>query len=58
MSIVTNGIYMLICMLIGYGLGRRIGIKEGEKKGLLIAPLELRKDMLTTGKCPICDRYN
>lgn len=41
--------------LIGYGIGRRVGLKEGYKRGIERSPLILRMKLLENGKCMICD---
>lgn len=39
-----------------FGIGRRIGQKEGEKAGLAAAPLQLRRQALEQGNCVLCGR--
>lgn len=49
-------IVVLIIFLIGYTLGRRLGERDGIKKGLSVAPIEIRKKTLRSDKCIICGR--
>ncbi|QEK12170.1 hypothetical protein FQB35_07160 [Crassaminicella thermophila] len=52
------GIYSIIILsifLLGYAIGRRIGIKEGYKKGVYYAPLKMREDVYNDHSCPLCN---
>lgn len=49
-------IMILVIFLTGYIFGRRFGEIQGIKRGLSIAPLEIRKKTLVSDKCPICGR--
>ncbi|AOY77167.1 hypothetical protein [Clostridium formicaceticum] len=44
----------LVLLLLGYSIGRRIGIKEGSKKARSHAVIELKLDYYHHKKCPIC----
>lgn len=41
-------------VLIFYALGRRQGFREGFVHGVNFGPLELRRQALEKGYCPIC----
>ncbi|MCL6453753.1 MAG: hypothetical protein K6T78_09120 [Alicyclobacillus sp.] len=43
-------------LLFGYALGRRVGFRQGCRRGTAEAPLRLRHQALRSGRCPICDR--
>jgi hypothetical protein len=47
-------ILLFFAILISYILGRRVGFKEGFIHGVCYGPLELRKQALEKGYCPIC----
>lgn len=47
-------IVSLIIALIGYSVGRRIGIREGQAKAVNHAMIELKLDYYNNKKCPIC----
>lgn len=49
-------IISLFLILVGYSVGRRIGLREGFEKGLNYAPIMLRKEYYNTEKCPICTK--
>ncbi len=55
MDIISYIIFFLLFFLIGFSSGRRIGYKNGFKEGRNFAPIDIRKQMLKIGKCPICD---
>jgi hypothetical protein len=42
--------------LLGYAIGRRTGKREGMTEGMSLVPLELRKKLFETSKCPICSQ--
>lgn len=44
----------LLIFLIGFGLGRKVGLSEGKKEGLRLAPLEIKRKSLEAGECLIC----
>ena len=46
---------VLAALLIGYATGRRYGLVQGRRLGRAQAPLFLRRQVLATGHCPICD---
>ncbi|SDK49384.1 hypothetical protein [Natronincola ferrireducens] len=50
--------YILICCLIillmGYSMGRRIGIKEGNEKAFSNTIISLKLDYYNNKSCPIC----
>lgn len=58
MDVLVISIVVILVYLIGYSTGRRIGIKEGYSKGMVSAPILLRKKLYKSFKCPICDRDN
>jgi hypothetical protein len=43
------------CSAVAYFVGRRIGIRQGRRDGIVHAPLNLRRQALETGVCPVCD---
>lgn len=45
---------MLGILLCGYAVGRRLGRAEGFGLGMRYSPLELRREFLLDGRCPIC----
>lgn len=45
----------LFIFLFGYGLGRRIGKKEGYSEGTAYAPISLKQYYFQNGECPICN---
>lgn len=45
----------LVSVLVGYAVGRRIGMASGTKVATAKAALRMRQDLLTTGICPTCD---
>ncbi|WP_161780700.1 hypothetical protein [Tumebacillus flagellatus] len=47
---------LLLCILIGFTVGRRLGYQDGLDHGRALATIELRETTLRRGKCPICDR--
>jgi hypothetical protein len=47
---------LLLCVLIGFSTGRRLGYRTGLKDGQALTKIELREDSLRKGVCPICDR--
>lgn len=47
---------MMLIFLVGYVLGRRIGMKEGFSRGEKEIPLNLRRETLEKGSCVICSR--
>jgi len=58
MNIGVHSIFVLLILLVGYSIGRRVGNIEGFNKGLLFSPIELRKDLLISSRCPICNKDN
>lgn len=44
----------LIIFLLGFWFGRKVGLREGEKQGLRLAPLEIKRRSLEAGECLIC----
>ncbi|AZR72794.1 hypothetical protein BBF96_04925 [Anoxybacter fermentans] len=53
----NEGWIMLISMvmfLLGFWIGRRVGLDEGFHKGLKQAPLEIKRRSLEEGECVIC----
>ncbi|KXG76870.1 hypothetical protein [Thermotalea metallivorans] len=48
----------LVIFLCAYGLGRRIGIKEGFAKGIHYAPIAFREEAYKTNRCPVCNKFN
>jgi hypothetical protein len=55
----TTGLFvcfvLLLCLLIGYSTGRRIGYSRGLSEGRVRSRIELREESLRKGGCPICD---
>lgn len=47
---------LLLCLLIGFSTGRRIGYRCGVVDGRALTKIELREESLRQGKCTICDR--
>lgn len=45
---------IFIAMLVGFILGRRSGIIEGYRQGVVFAPIEFRRRSLEKGRCSIC----
>ncbi|HHU69713.1 MAG TPA: hypothetical protein GXZ31_05350 [Thermoanaerobacterales bacterium] len=45
---------VLFIFLCGYGLGRRIGKKEGYSEGTAYAPIQLKQSYFENGECPVC----
>ncbi|AKL95380.1 hypothetical protein CACET_c19320 [Clostridium aceticum] len=48
----------LILLLIGYSIGRRVGIKEGDKRAVNHAVIQLKLDYYNHKKCPICSNHS
>ncbi|SNR87953.1 hypothetical protein SAMN05446037_1001193 [Anaerovirgula multivorans] len=51
------GYILIACLtmvLLGYSIGRRIGIKEGRERAKNHAIIELKLDYYNNKKCPIC----
>lgn len=46
---------LLLCLLIGFASGRRIGYARGVQEGRARSRIELREHSLRRGICPICD---
>ncbi|MCK4258325.1 MAG: hypothetical protein KAX49_05070 [Halanaerobiales bacterium] len=44
----------MFIFLVGFMLGRKVGLEEGEKTGLKKAPLEIKCRSLEMGECIIC----
>ena len=55
---ISKLIIILFILLIGYSIGRRIGLKEGYTKGINEAPINIRKEILKSGLCPFCRKNN
>ncbi|KAB3527249.1 hypothetical protein [Alkaliphilus serpentinus] len=49
-------ILSLFTLLLGYGIGRRIGLKEGYKKATVELPFILKEKLYENNICPICNR--
>ena len=47
---------VMLIFLIGFWLGRRMGLKEGFERGINQAPLEIKKRSLEKGECIICGK--
>lgn len=43
-----------LAILLGYAVGRRWGVKQGFQLGISYGPLQLRRQGLQQGRCPIC----
>ena len=52
------GISILFVFLIGYAIGRRVGIKEGFLKGSTINTLKLKEQLLKKSRCPLCNKLH
>ncbi|MCL4425745.1 MAG: hypothetical protein M1299_03625 [Firmicutes bacterium] len=50
----TVVIINLLFLLLGYALGRRRGLLQGEKHGMVVTPLLLKEEVLSRGICPLC----
>lgn len=44
----------LTIFLLGFWIGRKVGVEEGFKSGLEQAPMEIKRRSLETGHCLIC----
>ncbi len=55
MKITTLILLIMIVFLLGYALGRRIGLKEGRIQMEKILPLSLKRETLEKGACVICN---
>jgi len=58
-TIVTDiwsySILLVFCgFFFGYCLGRRQGMREGEQRGLLLAPLDMLRASWHKGACALC----
>lgn len=49
-------IFSSLLLLIGYATGRRIGIKEGTKKGVAINSISSKLNSYYNDTCPLCKR--
>ncbi|SES69850.1 hypothetical protein SAMN05660297_00291 [Natronincola peptidivorans] len=47
-------IFYLVILLLGYSIGRRIGIEEGREKAINQTVIGLKIDYYNKKKCPIC----
>lgn len=47
---------LLLSILVGYAVGRRIGYVNGLSGGRALSRIELREQSYRDGKCPICDQ--
>lgn len=45
-----------ILFLVGYVTGRRIGIKEGIKRGITLNSISLKLESYYNDICPLCKR--
>jgi hypothetical protein len=52
--IIDTFIFMLVCFLFGYFLGKRLGYEHGLAEGKSIAPLLLRQHSFEQGYCVLC----
>ncbi|NMB11414.1 MAG: hypothetical protein GX977_03910 [Firmicutes bacterium] len=48
-------VVILACILVGFAVGRRLGIKEGFRVGMAYGVLDMRQQCLKSGRCPICN---
>lgn len=48
-------VLILTCILVGFAVGRRLGVKEGFRAGMTYGVLDMRQQCLTLGRCPICN---
>lgn len=55
-SVLLGILLLLLCILIGFSVGRRLGYHDGVEHGRALASIELREQSLREGICPICDR--
>jgi ABC-type microcin C transport system permease subunit YejE len=55
-SVLLGILLLLLCILIGFSVGRRLGYYDGVEHGRALASIELREQSLREGTCPICDR--
>lgn len=51
---ILGTIIVLSVFLIGYSIGRRIGICQGKNEGLVFYLIKLKQEMLETSLCPLC----
>ncbi|MBL0388698.1 hypothetical protein JJB07_18995 [Tumebacillus sp. ITR2] len=54
--VILGILLLLLCILIGFTVGRRLGYQDGIDQGRALAKIELRETTLRRGTCPICDR--
>jgi len=47
-----------ILILIGYATGRRVGIKEGTKKGMALNSISFKLESYNNDTCPLCKRHH
>lgn len=52
--IVDTLVFLLVCFLFGYCLGKRLGYECGLQEGKSIAPLLLRQQSYQEGYCVLC----
>jgi len=45
-----------LLILIGYATGRRVGIKEGTKKGMALNSITFKLEGYYNDICPLCKR--
>jgi len=49
-------IIVSVLLLIGYATGRRVGIKEGMKKGMAQNSISFKLESYYNNICPLCRR--
>ncbi|WP_018133351.1 hypothetical protein [Effusibacillus pohliae] len=49
-------VLLLVCLFIGYTVGRRQGMRWGRKLGEAETCIRLRQESLSAGRCKICDQ--
>lgn len=56
--VVKMTILILAAILIGFAIGRRLGIQQGFHVGMAYGVLDTRRQCLEQGHCPVCSSPN